>query len=498
MSDAVLREKAMLLLKRERELLSLRQRLAWTAGWLAVSEDTAATLRQPGARLEHQWPSILVERLKFQQAMLAERDGNHLVVLGVGGAASCSIGARFPCPGGDACADAGFSNGVEPGSPLLPGLRRFMWCPINWGSARWVAITGFDERVFQFHPELQAEDLAYFRVACRQLEALMSQVESIRSLRELNEALRQNDAALRATREQLLSSTRLAAVGEMAGRTAHEVLNPLTGIQGRVDLMLGLDTRLDQALETLKAVTSAWRAATSRGGVGELMRELARLTEAGVPMLDDDLSALEAIGGEFDRVKGQQRASLAVVRREVDRIAHIVDGLRGLSRTGRTVERLPLRTLLAESVDVVSPALTRRGIELTIVAEADLTLLVDRYEFIQVVTNLLRNAIHAIETRGPSGRITLEAVQESEVVRLFVRDDGVGIDPQHVPLLFEHQFTTRVAGEGTGLGLSIARRLARAARGDLRLADSTPGLGTTFVLEFPLAVSDAHGHAAHR
>lgn len=496
MSDGVLREKAMLLLKRERELLSLRQRLAWTSGWLAVSEETARLVRGPTDEVPKRWPSILVEQLKYQQAVLATQVRAELVVVAVGGAASCAVGDRFPCPAGPL--EGGAFNGEGQAPALVKGFKRFMWCPLSWGGVQWLALAGFDERVFQFHPPLQTEDLAYFRVACRQLEALMSQVESIRSLKELNEALTRNDGVLRATREQLLSSTRLAAVGEMAGRTAHEVLNPLTGIQGRVDLMLGLDVRFREALDTLRTITSAWRSAASAGGLPELMRELARLTDAGVPMLEDDLSALEAIGEELDGLEGQAQASLGVVRREVDRIAHIIDGLRGLSRLGRTAERLPLDALLAESIDVVAPALGRRGIEVTTIAPKGLTLLVDRYEFIQVVTNLLRNAIHAIEARGPSGRITLEAVEDAAHVRLYVRDDGVGIDPSHVPLLFEQQFTTRPAGEGTGLGLSIARRLARAARGDLRLAGSTPGSGTTFVLELPLVALDPHGHAAHR
>jgi len=68
---------------------------------------------------------------------------------------------------------------------------------------------------------------------------------------------------------------------------------------------------------------------------------------------------------------------------------------------------------------------------------------------------------------------------------LAVSDNGAGIEPDVQAKIFEAPITTKDVKEGTGLGLRICRRLARGNRGDVRLARSTPGEGTTIVMELP-------------
>ncbi|HEX4141012.1 MAG TPA: ATP-binding protein, partial [Candidatus Methylacidiphilales bacterium] len=101
-----------------------------------------------------------------------------------------------------------------------------------------------------------------------------------------------------------------------------------------------------------------------------------------------------------------------------------------------------------------------------------------------------RNARHACDESGkPHKLITLRTEVSSRGVRISVIDNGVGIAPENMGLLFRHGFTTRESGHGFGLhsGALAARELG----GNLRAESAGSGLGAAFVLELPLAPAPA-------
>ena len=95
--------------------------------------------------------------------------------------------------------------------------------------------------------------------------------------------------------------------------------------------------------------------------------------------------------------------------------------------------------------------------------------------------------INALQASAAGGAVTLAAGVESGRIAISVSDQGKGMSPEVQRRLFQPFFTTRP--EGTGLGLSISRDLARAMGGDL-LASSEKGIGTTFELTLPLALTE--------
>jgi two-component system sensor histidine kinase BaeS len=112
----------------------------------------------------------------------------------------------------------------------------------------------------------------------------------------------------------------------------------------------------------------------------------------------------------------------------------------------------------------------------------------DRTRIAQVVGNLLENAIlHTPE----GGRVTVAAeTVDATVARVTVADTGEGIPPEVLPQVFERFYRAdpsraRATG-GAGLGLTIARQLLEAQGGTIR-AESTPGEGSRFIFELPLA-----------
>lgn len=102
-------------------------------------------------------------------------------------------------------------------------------------------------------------------------------------------------------------------------------------------------------------------------------------------------------------------------------------------------------------------------------------------ELSQVWTNLVQNALHAMQY---SGTLTISAKRQDENIAVSVADTGTGIDPQLCERIFEPFYTTKPLGEGSGLGLDICRRIINDHNGKITV-ESTPGKGTVFTVILP-------------
>jgi signal transduction histidine kinase len=505
MSDPRLRENAALLLRRDREFYALRQRFSRALGWLEAVESMSRMVREgSGDRLVAEWPRIVVTRLKLQSASLwfVRPDGEGLdLVSYAGGAPPASPSRRGLSwlPPLLAAEPDGLDNGEVQGDlGEALGLRRFLWSTLDPGSAtRHVAALGHNAATWQFHPPFTREDLSFAVMMARMLEAMLGQRRAIGDLtREheqlhlLNQELVRRDGELRALQEELTESTRLAAVGELAGATAHEVLNPLTSILGRVTRMLGAqDESFEHNRRSLGAVHEAWAAAVARGGAPALLAELSAPSPLGGSVVAEDLAVLRGVAASFDAVCGSYRDDLGFLLREVRRVTQIVDGMRGLSRRRATLTRVSVGALLAEALAFLQDSLARHGIAVTVASPAEVWVEVDRYECLQVLGNVLRNAVLAIAARGRGvGAIAVRVELAEPFARVHVEDDGIGVQPELPAPLPDLRLSGRTDA-GEGLGLAVARRLARGLRGDLRLAWTRPGEGSGFVVDLPLAAS---------
>jgi len=102
----------------------------------------------------------------------------------------------------------------------------------------------------------------------------------------------------------------------------------------------------------------------------------------------------------------------------------------------------------------------------------------------QVFMNLLVNASHSIEDKGTI-TITTQCDPDTRVVRVMIVDTGKGIDPKHLPRIFDPGFTTKGVGVGTGLGLALCYKIMEKHHGRIEV-DSTLGTGTTMTVILPV------------
>jgi PAS domain S-box-containing protein len=218
-------------------------------------------------------------------------------------------------------------------------------------------------------------------------------------------AIRADITARKAAEEKLAQQAALAQVGQMAAVVAHEVRNPLAGIKGAMQILIGRRPAGDSELPVMRDITS----------------RIDALSE----LIDDMM--------EYARPKPLRYS---------------------------TVE---IRSLLTDAVTLVRRDPLAQALDIRIEGEP-LTVTIDREMVRSAVLNLLVNAVQALAGHG---RITAAVVRGEETATIEIRDTGPGIPPQIREQVFEPFFTTK--SRGGGLGLAIARRTAERHGGTLAL-----------------------------
>ena len=245
---------------------------------------------------------------------------------------------------------------------------------------------------------------------------------------------------IEALRSRLLTSGRMAAVGQLAAGIAHEINNPLAFVRANLGCLEGHWKELRPRLE----------AAPIETGSRERLSEVAELIE-------------ESIEG-------------------VDRAAEIVRSVRSLSHAGTDArDRTDLHAIL-DDVLRIAGAQIGSGVEVERRYGEVPPLRCAPRQLERALLNLVMNAVHAVQGRG---RIAVSTRCAGDRVEIDVEDDGCGIAPEIRDRIFDPFFTTKAAGEGTGLGLGIAYQIVRGHGGDIEV-ESSPGRGSRFRVELPL------------
>jgi PAS domain S-box-containing protein len=186
------------------------------------------------------------------------------------------------------------------------------------------------------------------------------------------------------------------------------------------------------------------------------------------------------------------REALAIMRRQTAQLSRLVDDLLEVSRIEQG--KIELRILpavladtLTEAIEAVAPLLDARRQRLeTRLPDRSLRLPCDAARITQVVTNLLHNAV---KFTPEGGTIHLGVEEAAETVAVVVVDEGVGIEPEMLPLVFDlfqqgRRPIDRAEG-GLGIGLSLVRRLAILHGGSASAYSAGIGQGARFVVTLP-------------
>ena len=317
-----------------------------------------------------------------------------------------------------------------------------------------------------------------------------------RKVKERTLQLEEQNRKVKEVQEALIRTTRLASVGEIAGRAAHEVLNPLTILLTRLGVMqkrLAQERR--EPIELMDEIRQAWQKDFAAGGFTEVLRNWQSPSKmlAGRSLFEEDLGNLEQIGQALNQQHAGMGDDLAFLKEEAERIGKIINAMRRLGNLKSETRATPMHAVLSDCSQIMADLFAQKGftIHRDFKAEMDVSA-VDRDEMIQAVTNLMRNSLQALEAVLPGEQplaLTLRTFNEGPSLVIRIEDNGVGIKPEYQGRLFESSFTTKAPDQGTGLGLGISRRFVRAFGGEIEFVSSQPRVQTIFQIRLPVAAA---------
>jgi len=195
------------------------------------------------------------------------------------------------------------------------------------------------------------------------------------------------------------------------------------------------------------------------------------------------------------------RRFLTIVARQVERLEAIIEDLLALSRIEQSegagnlpLERVHVLSVLTAAVADCQPRARDRSVALEVACDGAIEADLNPALLEQAVINLVDNAVKYSDAGDTIRVIAMEepAGTDGPRVRIAVRDEGCGIEAEHLPRLFERFYRVDRARSrqlgGTGLGLSIVKHIVQAHGGAVSV-ESTPGVGSTFTIDLPAAVS---------
>jgi signal transduction histidine kinase len=245
--------------------------------------------------------------------------------------------------------------------------------------------------------------------------------ERLRLLRASQESLDN----LKRLQTQFVQSEKLASIGQLVGGAAHEINNPLTAILGYSELLADDPT-----------------AAEKTRNLGEKIREQARRTKT------------------------------------------LVSNLLSFARQVPSEQKTPLdiNSIVNSAVQFRRFDLRNKNIRIEVQAGVAIPeVRADVNQMLQVFTNIINNAVDAMQEAG-GGALTVRTLFETGSVVILFSDTGPGIRDPH--LVFDPFYTTKPVGKGTGLGLSICYGLIRDQGGQISCYNRPEG-GATFRVELP-------------
>ncbi|HEX8539908.1 MAG TPA: ATP-binding protein, partial [Cystobacter sp.] len=384
--------------------------------------------------------------------------------------------------------DAGTDGRFASDEYVVRAKPRSILCMPVMGQAKLVGVLYVENRLAAgvFTPSR----LAVLEVLASQASISLANARLYASVQQAQEALRRSHdelerrveeraRELRRAQAQLLDTARRAGKAEIAAEVLHHAGNILNSINTSAGIVA---SKLRQFRVPKLAQTAALLQAHQQD-LGEFLVKDA--AGRGLPAYLSRLAA--AMQQDLEFTRGEVGSMLA----SVEYLNVVVRTQQAYVGVSEAPEWIHPEELLDDSLRMNTPVLEPLRVRIIKEYQALPALFLQRSKVVQILTHLISNAASALSESGQEEkwlRLKLEKSGEQQL-RIAVEDNGVGIAPENLELLFRPGFTTKEEGHGFGLHGSILT--AKALGGSILAKSEGPGRGAVFTLELPLVSSRA-------
>ncbi len=279
-----------------------------------------------------------------------------------------------------------------------------------------------------------------------------------REAMDANARLKASMDELKRTQAMLVESEKMASIALLAGRLAHEVNNPLGFIASNIRTLGGY---CKDVVETLDM-------ALQHGLTPELKQRVQKI-DLDFIRSDHQVAAKEALEG-------------------VERISSILKAIADFVGAEEKAADVDLVTLVKDVVDAIRMP---KGVDVKLDLAPVPVFRGLRDNIRLAVAQVVENAVVAVQDKG-GGVIRVSLTHEQGRADLTIKDNGIGMDRETLKRAVDPFYTTRAPGPHIGMGLSIAHAVMQRHNGTITI-DSTPGQGTTVVMQFPVPEKSQQG-----
>ncbi len=329
---------------------------------------------------------------------------------------------------------------------------------------RYNGIIAIAEFFSRYDEKMNEELLNTINLTAQQLKTVLERRYSEKNLAENYTELKNAHEELKSTQSQLLQSSKLASLGQLAAGVAHEINNPVAYIRNNInvlkDYLENIKLILTQHNQLLDAIEPHHDLASQKKDIETSYEELK------IDYIMNDLDDLI-----HDSLEG------------ISRVVEIVSDLKSFSRVDEAeVTEGDINKAIESTIKIIWNELKYKC---TLEKEYGELPLLRCYlsQLNQVFMNLLVNASQAIEHQG---KINIKTLLEENNIIIEISDNGSGIPSENLEKLFDPFFTTKPVGVGTGLGLYISYGIVQKHHGTLEVK-SELGKGTTFKICLPIS-----------
>lgn len=292
---------------------------------------------------------------------------------------------------------------------------------------------------------------------------------------EIERQVVERTAELNKTQVELLETSRLAGMAEVATSVLHNVGNVLNSVGVSAELAAGKVREfriggLKNAAELLQQHQSDLPAFLTTDPRGKMLPDY--LLKLAVHLAEPQQAILK---------------EMEMLQKNIDHIKEIVAMQQRYARGTGVVEILSVADLIEDSIRINAASFSRHEVQVYREIAPVPPLKTDRHKVMQILVNLLSNAKHALDHKSDGDRrMTVKvSLNKDGMLEIAVVDNGIGIPPENLQRIFSHGFTTKKMGHG--FGLHSGALAATEMGGTLSAHSDGVGQGATFTLTLPLA-----------